>query len=250
MADPNIDEALLSEFFPDIHNLFEEYNKQFFEARLGPCTVEWSDRMTLCAGICYSKSEGGQRLCTIRLSRPLLQYRPFSDTINTLLHEMIHGFIFIRYGGTLQRDGHGPDFQALMHLINARAGSNITVYHTFHEEVKACRKHVWRCQGPCQLRGPFYGWVRRSMNRPPQSADWWWKDHQRICGGTYVKISGPPLKEASKKKREGKKMKSDDSQPKIESYFDKLNGKGQKLGGENPPDLLKGSSDVIDLTSD
>ena len=81
----------------------------------------------------------------IRLSRPLLQLRPFSDTINTLLHEMIHAYFFVIQGGSLDRDGHGADFCALMKEINEREGSGITVYHSFHEEVNHLRRHVWRC---------------------------------------------------------------------------------------------------------
>ncbi len=29
------------------------------------------------------------------------------------------------------------------------------------------------------------------MNRKPQPADSWWKDHQRYCGGEFIKISEP-----------------------------------------------------------
>jgi hypothetical protein len=43
--------------------------------------------MTLCAGLCCFDGQ----LCSVRLSAPLLRLRPRSDTINTLLHEMIHG---------------------------------------------------------------------------------------------------------------------------------------------------------------
>lgn len=209
--------------FPDIKDLFREYNQKYFEGYLDKCELEWSSRMTLCAGICYTKRRNGESKCTIRLSEPLLKFRPFCDTINTLLHEMIHAYIFAKFGGTLQRDGHGPDFLAVMHRINKAAGSSITVYHTFHAEVKACRVHVWRCQGPCQNRAPFYGWCRRSMNRPPQPADWWFANHQRTCGGIYVKVSEPLVEKKSPKKRAG---------PPENPYFKKL-GKGRKLGGED-----------------
>lgn len=90
--DTSVDDATLAEFHPDIHTLFRLYNQQYFEGMLDACELEWSQRMTLCAGICYSKRrEGGVMHCTIRLSRPLLQFRPFYDTINTLL---VHILIF------------------------------------------------------------------------------------------------------------------------------------------------------------
>lgn len=231
------DEELV-EFQPDIHTLFITYNTVYFEGLLSACLLEWSDKMTLCAGICYSRATSQTRHCTIRLSRPLLQYRPYPDTINTLLHEMIHAYIFIKFGGSLQRDGHGPDFQAIMARINGLAGTNITIYHGFHDEVRACRKHVWRCDGPCRDRAPFYGWCRRAMNRAPQPADTWWVDHQRSCGGTFHKISGPEVPTKAEKKPEEKGG--------ILDYFKRL-GKGRRLGGD---ETKQNHQTIIDLTDD
>ena len=144
--------------------------------------------MTRCAGICMLKPGGA---VIIRLSRPLLQLRPFSDTINTLLHEMIHAHFFILQGGSINRDGHGPDFCGYMDRINDREGTQISIYHSFHDEVDHYKKHHWRCNGPCQFIPPFYGWVKRSMNRKPQPADSWWSSHQFSCNGTFIKVSEP-----------------------------------------------------------
>lgn len=38
---------------------------------------------------------------------------------------------------------------------------------------------------------PFYGWVKRAMNRKPQPADSWWSSHQASCSGTFIKVSEP-----------------------------------------------------------
>jgi hypothetical protein len=223
-----------SELFEDIHVLFAHFNRLYFGGRLGGTTVEWSSRLTLCAGICYLRSQSiVQRLgnhqtdhlngsstkdrrflkmennsstnyskyCIIRLSAPILQFRPFSDTIGTLLHEMIHAYLWCTDCNRrdLNRDGHGPAFLELAARINGcdkERGVCITVYHNFHDEVQYHRRHVWRCSGPCQDRAPFYGYVQRSMNRPPQPSDRWFHDHQRNCGGTFTKLSDPrtPLK--------------------------------------------------------
>jgi len=85
---------------------------------------------------------------------------------------------------------------ALSHL---HTGFNISVYHNFRDEVNHYRKHVWRCNGPCRHKPPFYGWVKRAMNRPPQKADRWWAQHQATCGGTFEKVSEPekPPKKAT-----------------------------------------------------
>ena len=204
--------AHLVDYLPDLPTLFACYDQQYFDGILSHDTfVEWSDRMTQCAGICYFRStarykissqittlkdnlgvfnEEKQRRCRIALSRPLLQLRPFKDTISTLLHEMIHAYLFIRSNGACRdREGHGTDFLLHMHRINAHSGAAITVRHGWSQEVWYWRsKHVWRCNGKCREWPPYYGWCRRSINRPPQPADWWWSRHQRDCGGTYIKV--------------------------------------------------------------
>ena len=53
-------------------------------------------------------------LCTSVLfalgSEPLLKFRPRSDMINTLVHEMIHAFLFVTKS-IQDRESHGPNFQ-------------------------------------------------------------------------------------------------------------------------------------------
>merc|ERR1711981_289690 len=135
---------------PDVHALFLEYDRLFFKNILHTrCVVRWSPRMTLCAGTCTF--DGAMNV--IALSKPLLSLRPRSDCINTLLHEMIHAYLFLTQNNR-DRDGHGPQFQSHMKRINAASGSHITIYHTFHDEVAAQRTHVWQCNGPCRNRPP------------------------------------------------------------------------------------------------
>ena len=155
---------------PDLRALFHEYNGTFFEGRLEACEVRWSPRMTRCAGLCLFESGG---YCSIRLSAPLLRLRPRSDFNDTLLvrilvnmagviksytirvwtwtrdfagwggendvrqHEMIHAYLFITQNNR-DREGHGAEFQRMMHHINAIAGTSISVFHTFHDEVRNC----------------------------------------------------------------------------------------------------------------
>jgi hypothetical protein len=78
-----------------------------------------------------------------------------------------------------------------MHLINSMTKLNITVYHTFHDEVEFYKKHIWRCNGRCKDQPPYFGYVKRSMNRAPQPADFWFNEHRRTCGGDFTKLSGP-----------------------------------------------------------
>uniref|UniRef100_A0A3P8UXJ6 DNA-dependent metalloprotease SPRTN n=1 Tax=Cynoglossus semilaevis TaxID=244447 RepID=A0A3P8UXJ6_CYNSE len=186
---------------PDVRAMFLEFNDTFFWGKLCGVEVKWSPRMTLCAGVCSYEGRGG--LCSIRLSEPLLKLRPRKDLVETLLHEMIHALLFVTQNNK-DRDGHGPEFCKHMNRINTASGTNITVYHSFHDEVDVYRQHWWRCDGPCQTHKPFFGYVKRAMNRAPSSLDFWWADHQRTCGGTYTKIKEPEGY-GKKGKKDGKK---------------------------------------------
>lgn len=74
---------------------------------------------------------------------------------------------------------------------SAKLSLSTQVYHTFHDEVDEYRRHWWRCNGPCQDRKPYYGYVKRATNRAPSAHDCWWAEHQKTCGGTYIKIKEP-----------------------------------------------------------
>lgn len=137
---------------------------------------------------------------------------------------MIHAFLFIR-GIREPNGGHGPNFHKIMNDINKVAGTQITVYHTFHDEVDVYKVHVWRCNGICQHRRPFYGWVKRTSNRAPGPNDLWWSKHHESCGGTFQKVSGP------EPKRPGKKAKIEVAQPKIDSFW----GQNAKPTKMEPP---------------
>ena len=73
----------------------------------------------------------------------------------------------------------------------------------FHPQVSQYRQHWWKCNGSCQNWFPYFGIVKRAMNRAPSPRDLWWEEHQRKCGGNYVKIKEPDgyVKKAAKGKR-------------------------------------------------
>ncbi|KAF3781421.1 SprT-like domain-containing protein Spartan [Nymphaea thermarum] len=155
---------------PDIHELFCYYNALYFEDILGACLVTWSSgRMTLCAGTCRYMGGGS---CEIRLSEPLLKFRSSIDLKNTLLHEMIHAYLFIKYNNR-DHGSHGNEFQNLMKKINCSTvvdyqrppgGYGITIYHNFFDEVDSYRVHHWMCNNCGDL-------VKRAMNREPSPND-------------------------------------------------------------------------------
>jgi hypothetical protein len=203
--------------FVDVHELFALYHLLYFRKLLLPrVEVIWSPRLTLCAGICeLSKDPKTGKFTRIRLklSTPLLQYRPRSDTINTLLHESIHAYFFITTSWKHSRGddgtGHGVGFQLLADAVNNHGNYQVTIYHTFHDEVDSYRTHVWQCDGPCKNQPPYFGLVKRSMNRAPGKGDTWYSRHQAECGGTFQKVQEPAptkkqLEAMSTKERAGR----------------------------------------------
>ncbi|RCN50619.1 hypothetical protein ANCCAN_03232 [Ancylostoma caninum] len=225
-----VDPALeLSDPCPDIHVLFIDFNDRFFEGKLSRCEVKWSPRMFSCAGVC--SYEGRSGMCSIRLSLPLLKLRPRKDLIETLLHEMIHAFLFVTKRNR-DRDGHGPDFQFHMYRINKMANTRITIYHSFHDEVEVYKQHWWRCDGPCRDRKPFYGYVKRSSNRAPGPNDLWWNSHKASCNGTFEKIKEPEGYGQKKRKANGETIipeKKPSPKNTLDRYFSTVGG-GQTLG--------------------
>lgn len=238
---------------PDVRSMFLEFNDMFFWGKLCGVEVKWSPRMTLCAGVCSYEGRGG--LCSIRLSEPLLKLRPRKDLVETLLHEMIHALLFVTQNNR-DRDGHGPEFCKHMNRINKASGTKITVYHSFHDEVDVYRQHWWRCNGPCQNRKPYFGYVKRAMNRAPSHLDPWWEDHRRTCGGTYTKVKEPEgygKKKSSKKDKAAPSSsnsgneKTDSSKPSTSGSQDIRNlipftGKGFILGGKSQPSSSSSTS--------
>lgn len=206
--------------------------------------------MTSCAGTCHYLQGGG---CEIRLSEPLLKYRTTSDLKNTLLHEMIHAFLWITSNNKDHSD-HGPTFRAIMNTINSSSvtdyqrpsdGYNITVYHEFHEEVDSYRVHHWICE----LCGDL---IKRAMNREPSANDCiehrgadnscgnylcHWHGHKLLCSGKYKKIAEPPG--YKDKRRVAKGAHEND----VNKFSGPSHGTKQSSGGLQGVESLKGSPD-------
>ncbi|NXW56882.1 SPRTN protein, partial [Eurystomus gularis] len=188
-----------------------------------------------CAGVCRYEGRGG--MCSIRLSEPLLKLRPRKDLVETLLHEMIHALLFVT-NNDKDRESHGPEFCKHMRRINRLTGANVTIYHNFHDEVDSYRQHWWRCNGPCQNRRPYFGYVKRSMNRAPSARDFWWVEHQETCGGTFTKVKEPEnFSKKPKEKTQPAKLPNSESTNKGKTQtrdtqgMTPFGGKGYWLGG-------------------
>lgn len=83
--------------------------------------------MTLCAGTCAHSSYNS---CTITLSEALLKYRNANELKETLLHEMIHAYLFLTNPKCcLVDEGHGKEFKDIMNSINSITGLSISIFH-------------------------------------------------------------------------------------------------------------------------
>ncbi|XP_067149552.1 DNA-dependent metalloprotease SPRTN isoform X2 [Apteryx mantelli] len=116
----------------------------------------------------------------------------------------------------------------------------VEIYHNFHDEVDLYRQHWWRCNGPCQNRRPYFGYVKRSMNRAPSARDFWWVEHQETCGGTFTKVKEPEnFSKKAKEKTQPAKLSNSKSNNKGKIHMGDaqnvipFSGKGYLLGGED-----------------
>eukprot|EP01080_Neovahlkampfia_damariscottae_P006456 gene6456-10462_t len=170
--------------------------------------MEQKNDSFLGAGVCkYSSAGYNSNICECKivLSEALLKFRPKEDTKNTLLHEMIHAYLFMTKNMRDSSD-HGEIFQSWMNKINKEEGTKITIYHTFHDEVDYYRVHWWSCD-KCSLI------IKRAMNRAPSKHDRWWAEHEAKCNGSFVKIKEPEKKTKTKSKSK--------NQPSISKFFEK-----------------------------
>lgn len=133
-------------------------------------------------------------------------------------------------------------------------------------QVREYKQHWWKCTGPCQHRPPFYGMVKRAMNRAPAPRDLWWDEHRRTCDGHFVKVKEPDgykdKKKRGKKTENGSVLQGDGPLPKllkkgkqdgvldvdancasrIEDHFEKLTGGHRLCAGPEEKDILSTSS--------
>ncbi|UKK02734.1 hypothetical protein MACK_002831 [Theileria orientalis] len=216
----------------DLHETFVYYNNLCFDGFLDRVTVSWSKRLTLSAGVCVYKSEG---YCEIKISESILKYRTTRECKETLLHEMIHAYLFLN--SLSFNRGHGKEFTWHMNRINQITGLNVTVFHEFHDEVDYLRKHIWRCNGPCRLRPPYFGYIKRSRNLAPGPRDFWWERHRSSCDGEFIKISGNSNINTKSRVNKNKKIHNNT----IEKYL-MSTSTTHRDGAKKPSDDSDGSS--------
>eukprot|EP00818_Percolomonas_sp_WS_P009587 CAMPEP_0117436982 /NCGR_PEP_ID=MMETSP0759-20121206/1288_1 /TAXON_ID=63605 /ORGANISM="Percolomonas cosmopolitus, Strain WS" /LENGTH=568 /DNA_ID=CAMNT_0005228599 /DNA_START=137 /DNA_END=1844 /DNA_ORIENTATION=+ len=178
----------------------------------------------------------------VTLSEALLQYRSEKDIKDTLLHEMIHAWLFLTKGRF--HGNHGDHFQQKMREINQKESANISIFHSFHAEVQNFQTHWWECEKCRKI-------ITRAMNRAPSKHDFWWSQHMAACGGTFFKIREPapkPVKAAMKGK--AKKRKREEGQQDLLKMFKKVKRVNDRDLGQGAKETPKMGSLEMKATAD
>lgn len=165
---------------PNIIQWFHIFNKLFFNNKIYGETTEimWSGRLKTSAGITYfDKMTKRIEIC---LCEKILKYQPRRATIEILLHEMIHAYLF----AIGKESKHDKEFKQLMQEIK----------HQFLNPPE----FVYRCNGPCKLQSPFYGYFIREFKRAPSVTDKFYHVHQKYCDGKFEFLGNSPQKEEEK----------------------------------------------------
>ena len=235
VIDPRLDQL---DPQPNVEHLLRLFDQRFFNSSLqeGGVTVHWSRHMTLSAGLCQYFPK--QKRCVIKLSIPLVKEAPRKDFVQTLLHEMIHAHLFLS-GQDDSHEEHGPLFTHHMARINTLGHCYVTLKHTF-----PIKWHIWKCDGSCSKKPPYFGIVKRSSSRAPGPEDKWFSQHEKTCGGSFSKTGGPDVKvEASSKRGSNpRKPRSEKQAPTpasqdIRQFFKivKKSASTQESGGKDTP---------------
>ena len=124
-----------------LYQLFKEYNVLYFEGLVKGFTVSWGYQMCSTSGLTEFM---GRR---IKISKPIHECLPEVEMRGTLLHEMIHAWLFCIGKPLRVCLGHGYAFHKKMRIINKQVGFDIGLDHFMALETSPLRdRYEWQCQ--------------------------------------------------------------------------------------------------------
>ncbi|XP_055296873.1 DNA-dependent metalloprotease SPRTN-like [Sitodiplosis mosellana] len=180
---------------PDIHEMFDEYNNLFFGGILNfRVVLDWHSlpgNAATNAGATKPPENVRNGRMSISLNKNLLVVRSRRETIEILLHEMIHAYLIHIKKEDRPPNHHGPNFQAKMNAIRAQTGLNITINHDF-TETTVDKYYKWRCLGNCRNMAPYFGfiWVK-GKTREPSQRDLMWINREQ-CDHQFERYGDNP----------------------------------------------------------
>ncbi len=118
-----------------ITDRFNEYNRDFFDGALPPVRIELSNARTwlgLCTSRVRRRWDGRLERYDFRLRISTRLDLPESEIQDTIIHEMIHYYIW--YNGIRDTSAHGKVFRSMMDRINREWGRHIRISHRLTPE--------------------------------------------------------------------------------------------------------------------
>lgn len=174
------DPAFEADSEPDIHDMFRQFNERFFNNEIKGFTLKWTKTNKEKFGL----TDFRQKI--ISLCSTSLKAQKRWVTTTTLLHEMIHAYLDVRYACRTENIEHGPCFEEEVKRvdelgrckINSRRGHRTKPQDVWYK---------YKCTKCPKL-------VHRTVNRRPDKNFFGMAEHERICGGRFEIVKKRPNK--------------------------------------------------------
>ncbi|XP_070501838.1 DNA-dependent metalloprotease SPRTN-like [Chironomus tepperi] len=170
---------------PDIDMIFNKLKKKFFGDEIDPeFKIYYDLNHAICDGSAFKILEKSK---VILINRSSLT-RPRIQQISIILHILIHLFLNKVSAGKISISKHDDNFRNIMHYLNDRLFTCISVNHkfTYIQDEEDYPKQWWFCTGICQNYSPFRGIIRSPIM--PNESMIFWQLHHTKCTGTFFKI--------------------------------------------------------------
>lgn len=162
---------VLTDQLPDIYAVFRAYNEEYFDGLIGGFEVRWCARLWIQAGKTTTFP-----LKRITISTKLLIGREIRIMVETLLHEMIHAYLFCNdHPHPLQ---HGEDFVKVMTETNILSTLNIGILDEGGLDHIAHLQVIWECS---KCKEQIVRFKRKSRQLNDKTA----RLHRVRCRGTW-----------------------------------------------------------------
>lgn len=134
------------EIRPNLVLLFNYCNEKYFNNEIKGYTVRYSTNLTQ-----YGYTSKHEKIINIswKIHGALSQER-FATLMGTLLHEMVHAWLYLYDDRDEEQERHGPVFQRKLRQVADKAKGKgyhiVTAPHAVEREAeKAVKRYDWRC---------------------------------------------------------------------------------------------------------
>lgn len=134
------------EIRPNLTLLFNYCNEKYFDNEIKGYTVRYSTNLTQ-----YGYTSKHEKIINISWKiHGALSHERFATLMGTLLHEMVHAWLYLYDDRDEEQERHGPVFQRKLRQVADKAKGKgyhiVTAPHTVEREAeKAVERYGWRC---------------------------------------------------------------------------------------------------------